>query len=51
MRDGISSMTVREAAKYLDVDDKTVYRLSQKGEVPGFKVADTWRFKREDIDQ
>ncbi len=45
------SMTVREVANYLNVDDKTVYRLAQKGDLPGFKVAGTWRFKREDIDQ
>jgi excisionase family DNA binding protein len=44
-------MTVRDVAKYLNVDEKTVYRLAQKGELPGFKVAGTWRFKREDIDQ
>jgi excisionase family DNA binding protein len=44
-------MTVREVANYLNVDEKTVYRLAQKGELPGFKVAGTWRFKREDIDQ
>ena len=44
-------MTVREVANYLKVDDKTVYRLVQKGELPGFKVAGTWRFKREDIHQ
>ena len=43
-------MTVREVANYLNVDEKTVYRLVQKGELPGFKVAGTWRFKREDID-
>ncbi len=43
-------MTVREVAKYLNVDEKTVYRLAQKGELPGFKVAGTWRFKREDIE-
>jgi len=45
------SMTVREVANYLNVDEKTVYRLAQKGELPGFKVAGTWRFKRDDIDQ
>ena len=44
-------MTVREVASYLNVDEKTVYRLAQKGELPGFKVAGTWRFKREDIDR
>jgi excisionase family DNA binding protein len=44
-------MTVREVANYLNVDDKTIYRLAQKGDLPGFKVAGTWRFKREDIDR
>lgn len=45
------SVTVREVANYLNVDEKTVYRLAQKGDLPGFKVAGTWRFKREDIDK
>ena len=44
-------MTVREVANYLNVDEKTVYRLAQKGGLPGFKVAGAWRFKREDIDR
>jgi len=44
-------MTVRDVANFLNVDEKTVYRLAQRGELPGFKVAGTWRFKREDIDQ
>ena len=43
-------MTVREVAVYLNVDEKTVYRLANRAELPGFKVAGTWRFKREDID-
>jgi excisionase family DNA binding protein len=43
-------MTVREVAGYLNVDEKTVYRLAQRGELPGFKVAGTWRFKKRDIE-
>jgi len=43
-------MTVHEVARYLKVDEKTVYRLAQRAELPGFKVAGTWRFKRQDID-
>jgi excisionase family DNA binding protein len=43
-------MTVRDVADYLNVDEKTVYRLAQRGGLPGFKAAGTWRFKREDID-
>ena len=44
-----AAMTVREVASYLNVNKKTVYRLAQNGQLPGFKVAGTWRFKREDI--
>jgi len=47
---GSVAMTVREVADYLNVDEKTVYRLAKRAELPGFKVAGTWRFKREDID-
>lgn len=43
-------MTVRDVALYLNVDEKTVYRLAQRGELPGFKVAGTWRFRRADMD-
>lgn len=43
-------MTVRAVATYLNVDEKTIYRLAKRGEIPGFKVAGTWRFKKDDID-
>ena len=44
------AMTVREVAAYLNVNEKTIYRLAQRRELPGFKVAGAWRFQREDID-
>jgi excisionase family DNA binding protein len=43
------ALTVREVAVLLNVDEKTVYRLAKRGELPGFKVAGAWRFKRDDI--
>ena len=43
-------MTVREVAAYLNVNEKTVYRLAQRRELPGFKVAGAWRFRPEDIE-
>ena len=46
-----TAMTVRQVATYLNVNEKTVYRLAQKRELPGFKVAGAWRFRREDIDR
>lgn len=42
------AMTVRDVAGYLNVDEKTVYRLAKRGNLPGFKVAGAWRFKRSD---
>lgn len=27
------------------MDEKTIYRLAKRGDLPGFKVAGTWRFK------
>ncbi|MDF9392977.1 DNA-binding protein [Methylococcus capsulatus] len=44
------AMTVRNLAEYLNVTEKTIYRLVQRGEIPGFKVAGAWRFQRADID-
>lgn len=45
------AMTVRDVAGYLNVDEKTVYRLAKRGDLPGFKVAGAWRFKRSDLDR
>lgn len=44
------AMTVRNVARYLNVNEKTVYRLAKRGDLPGFKVAGAWRFKRSDLD-
>lgn len=44
------ALTVKDVAVLLQVDEKTVYRLTQKGELPGFKVAGAWRFTRADMD-
>ena len=33
------AMTVHDVAAFLNVDEKTIYRLAQKGDLPGFKVS------------
>ncbi len=43
-------MTVREVAEYLKVKDRTIYRLVANGEIPGFKVGGSWRFRKSEID-
>jgi excisionase family DNA binding protein len=45
------AMTVRDVAKFLNVGNITVYRLVQAGELPGFKVAGSWRFQKVDLVQ
>lgn len=42
--------TVRQVAEYLSVNERTVYRMAERGDLPAFKVGDAWRFRREDID-
>ena len=46
----MTAMTVQEVARYLNVDPKTVYRLVNRGELPGFKVGGSWRFQKDDLD-
>ena len=44
------AMTVRDVAAYLNVDEKTIYRLVIKGDLPGFKVLGSWRFQKPDLE-
>ena len=43
--------TVREVAEYLKVKDRTISRLVANGEMPGFKVGGSWRFRKAEIDR
>jgi excisionase family DNA binding protein len=42
-------LTLPEVAVLLKVAEKTVYTMSQRAEIPAFKVRGQWRFKREDL--
>jgi excisionase family DNA binding protein len=42
-------LTLKEVAQLLKVAEKTVYTMSQRNELPAFKVRGQWRFRREDI--
>ena len=44
-------MTPREAAEYLSVHVRTIYRLAKNGNIPGRKVGGSWRFKRDALDE
>jgi len=43
-------MTLSQLAKYLQLADKTILRMAQRGEMPGAKIANQWRFMRPVID-
>lgn len=44
-------LTIKEVAEYLKVNERTIYRLANKGEIPAFKVGNNWRFDRAKIAQ
>jgi excisionase family DNA binding protein len=44
-------MTPREAAEYLSVHVRTIYRLVKHGEIPGRKIGGSWRFKKDALDE
>lgn len=44
-------LTLKEVADYLKLAEKTAYKLAAAGQLPGFKVGGSWRFKQTDIEQ
>jgi len=44
-------LKIKDIAALLKVGEKTVYSMTQSGELPGFKVRGQWRFTRKDIDE
>jgi len=43
-------LTADEVMDYLQVNLRTVYRLVNKGTIPGVRVGRQWRFRKRDID-
>jgi excisionase family DNA binding protein len=43
-------LNVPETADYLRLCEMTVYRMLERGELPGVKVAGRWRVRRVDLD-
>ena len=44
-------MTVEEVAKYLKIQESTVYTWARQRKVPAIKIGSFWRFRKEDIDR
>jgi len=52
MMEGFSEiMTLEETAKYLKIGKSTLYKMAREGKIPAVKVANQWRFRKEDIDK
>ena len=48
-KDKSSILTAREVGQYLKLSESTIYKLAAKGDIPGFKIGDSWRFDMEEI--
>lgn len=46
-----SIMTVKEAANCLGLHETRVYRLSQRGLIPAYRVGGSWRFLKDEIEE
>ena len=44
-------LTVEEVAERFSVNSTTVYRLAQRGQLPGFKVGNQWRFSEARLEE
>jgi excisionase family DNA binding protein len=42
-------ITAKEVGQYLKLSDSTIYKLAANGEIPGFKIGDSWRFDMDEI--
>ncbi|MBI4115895.1 MAG: helix-turn-helix domain-containing protein [Candidatus Omnitrophica bacterium] len=40
-------LTIEQVAERFGINSTTVYRLAQRGLLPGFKVGSQWRFSEE----
>ena len=42
-------VTAKEVGQYLKLSESTIYKLAASGEIPSFKIGDSWRFDMEEI--
>jgi len=44
-------LRTQELSKYLKLNEKTILKMAQSGELPGFKIANQWRFYLSVVDE
>ena len=42
-------VTAKELGQYLKLSESTIYKLAATGEIPGFRLGDSWRFDMDEI--
>ena len=42
-------LTIEEAAMYLKIGKRSIYKLAKEGRIPGKKVLNKWRFEKESL--
>ena len=42
-------LTIEEAAVYLQIGKRSIYKLAKEGSIPGKKVLNKWRFEKESL--
>lgn len=42
-------LTIKQVSDFLQVNERTIYKLAKSGDIPSFKVGGQWRFKMDDI--
>ncbi len=44
-------MTIKEVSEFLKLKEKTAYALAARGDIPGFKVGGSWRFRKSELEK
>ncbi|HUL31447.1 MAG TPA: helix-turn-helix domain-containing protein [Thermodesulfobacteriota bacterium] len=42
-------VTAKELGEFLKLTEPTIYKLASVGEIPGFKIGDSWRFDMDEV--
>jgi excisionase family DNA binding protein len=45
----VKIVTAKELGQYLKLSESTIYKLAGNGEIPGFRLGDSWRFDMDEI--
>ena len=43
-------MSIKDVADFLQLNETTIYSWAQQGNLPGFKLGRTWRFRPSEIE-